>query len=451
MSAIGVRVRELRKARGLSQQALAGDGISAGYVSLIESGKRVPSREVIAQLASRLGVRPEELADEPASPSESESARIEVNFARLALANGDPGEAVRLLTQMDLSTFGLALACDAGLTLAQSYREIGQLDLALRVIEGLVDRCYREDAWSSLAVVATLFVGVSIESGDIERSTVVAERALEQMESAGLVGTDEHLRLASAYVSCLYERGDLAHATRRVEELIRVADRLGSTRARGSIYWNAATVAHERGRAAEAIRLTDRAVALLGEQDNSRDLPRLRMNYAWILLHQERPQPLEALEQLDRAESDPALIGSQLDRGTAATFRGRAHLLLGEVDDAAEHAAQALQLLGPSDHVEHTSALILLGDVGTAQLNMELAQEAFTEAERVLSEMTPSRGTARLWRELGDGLRDMGETHRAIAAYDHAFRILGIAPRPTPVGELRFGRASYAGKRSAQR
>jgi transcriptional regulator with XRE-family HTH domain/Tfp pilus assembly protein PilF len=443
MSAIGVRVRDLRKARGLSQQALAGDGISAGYVSLIESGKRSPSRDVAERLAARLGVRVDQLLDGEAA-SVSDDTRVEVNFARLALANGDPSEAIRALSKMDMASFDIGLARDAGLALAQAYREIGQLDLALRVIDALVDRCCRDAAWSSLAVVATLFVGVSLESGDVERSTVVAERALEQIETAGLVGTDEHLRLASAYVSCLYERGDLAHATRRVEELIRIADRLGSTRARGSIYWNAATVAHERGRVADAIRLTDRAVALLGEQESSRDLPRLRMNYAWILLHQESPQPHEALEQLDRAESDPSLIGSQLDRGTAETFRGRAHLLLGEIDAAAEHAAQALQLLGPSDHVEHTSALILLGDVGTAQLNMDLAQEAFTEAERVLSEMTPSRGTARLWRELGDGLRDLGETHRAIAAYDHAFRMMGIAPRPKPLVDLQYGRTNYA-------
>jgi tetratricopeptide (TPR) repeat protein len=311
----------------------------------------------------------------------------------------------------------------------------------------LLDRCHNESAGGSLAMVATVFVVMSIEAGDVERSTVVAERALKQVESAGLVGTDEHLRLASAYVSCLYERGDLAHATRRVEELIRVADRLGTTRARGSIYWNAASVAHERGRVAEALRLTDRAVALFAEQENSRDLPRLRMNYAWLLLNQERPAPMEALDQLDRAESDPMINGSKLDLGTISTFRARAHLLIGEVDDAAEHAARALQLLGPSDHIEHASALILLGDVGTAQLDMDLAHEAFGEAERVLSEMTPGRAVAKLWRELGDGLRDLGEAHRAIAAYDHGFRIMGIAPRPTPVGDLRIGRASYAAKR----
>jgi hypothetical protein len=78
---------------------------------------------------------------------------------------------------------------------------------------------------------------------------------------------------------------------------------------------------------------------------------------------------------------------------------------------------------------------------------MDLAQEAFTEAERVLSLAAPSRGVVRLWRELGDGLRDLGETHRAIAAYDHAFRIMGIAPKPTAVHDLRFQRSGFLSSR----
>ena len=36
MTTIGDRVRQLRTSKGLSQQALTGDGISAGYVSLID-------------------------------------------------------------------------------------------------------------------------------------------------------------------------------------------------------------------------------------------------------------------------------------------------------------------------------------------------------------------------------------------------------------------------------
>jgi transcriptional regulator with XRE-family HTH domain len=451
MSAIGARVRELRKARGLSQQALAGSGISAGYVSLIESGKRIPSPKVASILADRLGVEVDQLqGGEPVPATDhaaSDEIRIQVNFARLALGNGDPGEAVRCLKRLPMDAVDSSTACDAALVLAEGLQETGQLESAISVLEALLERCRREESWTTLAIAATVASVMYIESGDIARSINTADRALKEVEAVGLGGTDEHVRLGAVFVWACCERGDLLYAALRADALIEVADRVGSARARGSIYWNAASVAYERGRVAEAIRLTDRAVALLGEQSGSRDLPRLRMNYAWLLLNQERPEPEEALRQLDRAESDPSLAGSRLDLGIAATFRARAYLVLGRVDDAAEHAARALQLLGPSDHVDHTSALILLGDVGTAQLDMDLAQEAFAEAERLLADMAPSRRAARLWRELGDGLRDLGETHRAIAAYDHGFRIVGIAPRPRPVNEFKFGRSSYAANR----
>jgi predicted negative regulator of RcsB-dependent stress response len=69
--------------------------------------------------------------------------------------------------------------------------------------------------------------------------------------------------------------------------------------------------------------------------------------------------------------------------------------------------------------------------VGTAQYHLDLALESFGEAEQVLTQMKDSRTTARLWRELGDGLRQLGESQRAVAAYDRSFEILGLVARAT--------------------
>jgi tetratricopeptide (TPR) repeat protein len=429
MTTFGARLRELRKERGLSQQAIAGDGISPGYVSLIESDKRVPSAATVQRLADRLGVPVERLLGHDHAPAAADRARLEANFARLALANGDPSEAVRCLAKVDLADLDTATASEAALVLAESLQETGQLDRAVDVLESLVDRCRHEECWVLLAKASTVLSVMYIESGDVARSVETAQAAFADVEAAGLAGTDEHIRLGSVLVSALLERGDLVFATRRIENMITVTDRVGTTRARGSVYWTAAAVAHERGRLAEALTLTDRAVALLGEQEESRDLPRLRLNYAWLLLNDERPRANEALVQLDLAEADPAIAASKLDRGTAATFRGRAHLLLGDLDDAAESAACALQMLGPSEHTERAAALLLLGDVGTAQGNLDLALESYRETERVLTRMQTSRRVARAWRELGDAWQDLGETRRALAAYDRSMRMVGLAPR----------------------
>ena len=58
MSTIGTRIRDLRISKGMTQTALCGDGISSGYVSLIESGKRTPSEKMVREI-KKLGFRVE--------------------------------------------------------------------------------------------------------------------------------------------------------------------------------------------------------------------------------------------------------------------------------------------------------------------------------------------------------------------------------------------------------
>ncbi len=138
------------------------------------------------------------------------------------------------------------------MVLAESLQQTGQLDEAVATLESLCDRCRRHDAWLTLAVAATRLTVMYLEAGDMDRALTVGEHALKETEEAGLEGTDEHIRLGATCVWASFERGDLLHATRRTEQLIAIADRVGSTRARGSIYWNASMVAHGRGRLSEA-------------------------------------------------------------------------------------------------------------------------------------------------------------------------------------------------------
>src|SRR3954471_19340228 len=60
---IGQRLRDVRRARGLSQQALAEGLFSKGYVRSIEHGKIFPSVRALQALAARLGVDMSEFFD----------------------------------------------------------------------------------------------------------------------------------------------------------------------------------------------------------------------------------------------------------------------------------------------------------------------------------------------------------------------------------------------------
>ncbi|RKT83201.1 Transcriptional regulator, contains XRE-family HTH domain [Saccharopolyspora antimicrobica] len=96
---IGKRLREIRRARGKSLTVIAGlAGISASYLSRLESGERaLDRRSLVVDLANALEVAPSELTDVPlAVPRErsDDHALAQVRLALLATSLGEPrGEA----------------------------------------------------------------------------------------------------------------------------------------------------------------------------------------------------------------------------------------------------------------------------------------------------------------------------------------------------------------------
>ena len=91
--AVGVRLHAAREAARLSQRELAFPGCSAAYISRIERGERIPSLQVLRELAQRVGVSEAELAygREPLDPAVSRAVR-DVEAAESA---GDGGDVAR--------------------------------------------------------------------------------------------------------------------------------------------------------------------------------------------------------------------------------------------------------------------------------------------------------------------------------------------------------------------
>ncbi|HEY5237401.1 MAG TPA: helix-turn-helix transcriptional regulator [Rhizomicrobium sp.] len=65
---VGVNIRKLRKAKGLSQEALAAEsGIDMRYLGGIERGQENPTVAVVGDIAKALGVHPSVLLMETRS------------------------------------------------------------------------------------------------------------------------------------------------------------------------------------------------------------------------------------------------------------------------------------------------------------------------------------------------------------------------------------------------
>lgn len=64
MDTIGLRIRHLRKQQKLTLEALAGEKLTKGMLSLIENGKAQPSMESLSYIAQQLGVESSELMED---------------------------------------------------------------------------------------------------------------------------------------------------------------------------------------------------------------------------------------------------------------------------------------------------------------------------------------------------------------------------------------------------
>ena len=95
--ALGARLLDARRQAGLTQQQLSFSGCSTGYISRLEQGGRVPSLQVVFELARRLGVSPQWLSrgvDE--APPETAERDDLLNEAELALRLDETGRAREL-------------------------------------------------------------------------------------------------------------------------------------------------------------------------------------------------------------------------------------------------------------------------------------------------------------------------------------------------------------------
>ncbi|REK84541.1 XRE family transcriptional regulator [Streptomyces inhibens] len=75
-TSLGLRIRSLRRQRGLSQAALAGRRISNGYLSRLESGTRQPTEREITCRAKQLGADHSTFDAPPSSGSLTQAPSI---------------------------------------------------------------------------------------------------------------------------------------------------------------------------------------------------------------------------------------------------------------------------------------------------------------------------------------------------------------------------------------
>lgn len=434
-AAVGARLRRARTAAGLSQVSLAEGFCSASHISLIESGRRLPGAALLESLAARLGIGVDILARGRNGPAE---ARVGVELERVSelLEKGRAAAARDRLLLLDLASVGGDVRARALFALAEAHERVGDIEESIEVLVAVAAEARSVDRLNDVAVATMLLVTSYIEVGDPVRAVSVGEQMLIELEERGRTGSDEHLRLGSALLWAYLQRGDVLYASSRASDLMHLATEHGSARGLGSVCWNAALVAAERDDHVLAEHYTQRAIALLSEAGANRDLHRLRLNYAYLLLCADPPDPSSALLQLAAAEPGVQARGSSYEQAIIEVERSRALVALGELEQAERSAHAALGRLAGQVRLESAFAQIALGDALFARGERDGAADAYRAAADMLGMMSVSRQSAAVWRDLGSRLLGMGDAEGAADAFDRALREVGLRQTspPAPLG-----------------
>ncbi|HYY11261.1 MAG TPA: helix-turn-helix transcriptional regulator [Kineosporiaceae bacterium] len=434
MTTFAERLRTLRRAAGLSQTELAGDGLSPSYISLLESGRRRPSPAVAAQLAAKLGCSTSQLLD--GEPSEHERrVQLELAYAELSLRHDGSAEAVQRLTALvNESDLSPAEQTQALLLLAEAQERAGELRAAIGTLSPAFERARSQPDGYFLPRLAVQLCYCHWAAGDLTRAITVGEQALESCRSRGLNGTDEYFQLASTVMYAYADAGEESYAVTWADQLITEAEAAGSHGGRAAVYWNASLLAEREGRIDDALRLSRRALAHLGELGDSRDLARLKVASAGVLLAADPPQVEEAAQALARARDELRRLGSEVDM---VEFDQLTSLVALHEDDPerAEDLARAATRRLPDDAGGEQLSLAhrALGDALAAQNREPEAFQHWTNAADLHAAAPKGRGAALLWRDLAERFRALGQTEPALQAYRAALDAAGVRDRTTTV------------------
>jgi tetratricopeptide (TPR) repeat protein len=424
---LGQRLRAARVAKGMTQTELAGDDVSIGYVSRIESGHRRPNLKVLSVLATRLGLPVEQLL-RGVAPRDYDAIRLTLDFAELSLESGQAQEAearaVEARAQAEAASLD-DLLDRANFLHARAMEDQGRVDDAIIELETLIatasghwrlkagiglSRCYRD-------------------SGDLTQAIDTGERVLGLLADTGLDNCDEAVQLAVTIAAAYFERGDVGQAVRVCRRAMVKAEALGSPTARASAYWNASMMEAERGAIQEAVPLAERALALLGEGHDARNLARLRTQLGMMQLRLDPPELNEAQHNLERAAEEYVWSSA------APVDRARNDLALARVHFLAGDPQQVLLLCERVEEFSEQAPLVaadaraLEGQARAAQGDVAGAVDAYRQAVLGLTRVGADRNAAQLWFDLAALLEEVSEFEMARDAYRSAAASTGLVSR----------------------
>ncbi|MFE7100617.1 helix-turn-helix domain-containing protein [Streptomyces erythrochromogenes] len=394
----GRRLRQLRQQQGKSQADLTGPGMSATYLSRLESGARRPTDRAVGYLAERLGVPVRTLAEQP----EDSLADVVATIGSLSERELD-AETGRMLAD--------ALRTDPCADLMNRWHGLAQLG---RIHEIVGDASAQRETLTSLTELAeelgrpALQVRARIWMARCARDVGDPVAARQAVREALALSQEHHLRISTSdqirsklvLVSAEAELGDLAEAARLSDEVCEVLEGTRGALA-AEAYWTAATVSTRQGNHPRAYARLMEALEAVDSRDDLMMWIRLRLAAASLSIQAMPARLEEAQAFLESVEPALELTGTPRNLQELLFLKAKLAFHQGDVERATELVAQVeagVPLLSYRDQVrfEVLQGLIALhgGDTDARRRLTDLAA-------RVQSASMPDLA-AEVWRTVAE-------------------------------------------------
>lgn len=416
---IGVRLRRLRRERGLSQRELASPGVSYAYISRIEAGTRRPSVKALRMLARKLEVSPEYL-ETGSELRDVDERELRLADAELQLRVGGEPEAAReafaslLREASDAGDVPSAARARTGLGLAAA--QLGEHARAAELLQEAIDfggsrPTDRPDVYSTLAR-SYAAVGASAKAIDL------LEQCLAEIERDEPGNVGAYVRFAGYLSAALTDSGDLDRAGAVLQEALARAEEDLDPYTRIRLYWSIARLAESEGRSSRALEFARRAIALLEATEDSTHLARAHLLCAWIMDLEERPA--EAAPHLDAAERLIVTQGDTIDLAQLRIEQAKNAALRGDPEQAVGRSREALDLLQGRETGTVGNAWWALAEGLALRQDVPGAHDAFAHAVELLDANGLWREAAQCCRRWAKVLRDAGRDAEALDALERA-------------------------------
>jgi tetratricopeptide (TPR) repeat protein len=421
---LGLRVRDLRRARGLTQSSLAGQRFTKEYLSQIECGRTRPTADTVEWLADQLGVDPLYLESGVSSVEYAET-RDAIDEAERAIGEKDYLTAVSTLAELrslpdapDLHVRRLLAESWARMYLGDLREATAALDEARILVSqppfGEADRAevlYRLGCCRyKLSSINTALQLFSEALALAERSEVPCDRLRAHV-----------LEWRSR---CYRRHRDWEAAREDIEHALALAEGLSDEETIAHVEFQASLVAERTGSWVRARAHAERAKRLYETFDDQVNVARLLNNLGGLtFLLGDTVGAAAKLEQSFRVALD---AGSEPDAAQAVSSLAQVALRTGDAATAERHARQALKLLdGRVDYLDEVgNAQLVLGRALLEQDRLDDAEALFAAAEESWMQLSSASHSAAAWTAQGDLALKRGDERLAARLFRRAAEAL---------------------------